>query len=396
MTRRFSRIGRDRVDRINLNAGLARNLLEDLGYSADYPEAKAMGVAIGGWRAYLPRADASRSEAKIIAPNGRICQLDADKVVASGAIDLLRQHRNYSFADAVRHLEETYLGIHDIDDAALRRARHLPTERRLAAEVEEARRRAEDKDKPRAEQPGLQPGAARDRTPEEALREARRRFAQGEPDPGTGYLVTHRHIDPAIVRRFGQDRGREAVLRYDAARDEVMILHLNAEGRFTTYEYRGGVTRFNRTGSRGNAAGCLVGLGIFGDPVAARRLVVVESGIEALSCLEIKTSNRGAEVGDDACYLSTAGGPKPEQLDRIAAWALASGASVVVAYNDDEAGRSFTKRATEALIERGVDPSRIDAMFPPAWDWNLALKLTKKAEDREVLRWRKAQEGVSG
>ena len=391
MRRSLPRISRDRADRVLLNPNLSRQLLSDLGYSCDYPEARAMGVGLlgHGWQAWLPAPKASRSEAMILAPNGRICRLESDAVVSYGSIDLLRSRETLSYPDAVRYLERTYLGIADITALELAHNRRLPAERRRAAEEEAANQPARD---PAAQEgPGLQPGAGTKLTPAEALALARKRcFDDADPDPGTGYLVTHRHIDPAIVRRFGVDRRGRALLRYDAPRDEVMIIHLNAAGRFSTYEYRGGVTPLNRKSSRGNAAGCLVGLAILGEPERADRLVVLESGIEALSCLEMEEHADPATAAR-SCYLSCAGGPKPEQLDRIAAWAAASGATIALSFNDDPAGQAFCARARQALLDRGMEPARIETAAPLAWDWNLALKISKGVEDREVLRWNIAQ-----
>lgn len=80
MRRPLPRISRDRADWVLLNPTLSRQLLSDLGYSCDYPEARAMCVGLlgHGWQAWLPAPKASRSEAMILAPNGRICRLDGD------------------------------------------------------------------------------------------------------------------------------------------------------------------------------------------------------------------------------------------------------------------------------------------------------------------------------
>lgn len=170
-----------------------------------------------------------------------------------GAIDLYIDHRGGSFVDAVRELEATYLGIYPISAEDLDRSRRMPEERQLAAAALEALRRVEAGEPKGGEQPDFQPGARDELNLVEALARARKRFAAASPDPGTGYLATKRMVAPDIVRRFGADAGRLAVLRYDAGRDEVMAAHRDAEGRFAGYEFRGGVTPTNPRGSRGYA-----------------------------------------------------------------------------------------------------------------------------------------------
>lgn len=122
-----------------------------------------------------------------------------------------------------------------------------------------------------------------------------------------------------------------------------------------------------------------------------RRLVLLDSGIEALSCLELEERS-APEVAAHSCYLGCAGRPKPDQRARIAAWASHSGATVALAFNDDPAGMEFCAYARNALVELGIYAECIGILAPPAWDWNLALKLRKGVRGREVLRWEKEQE----
>ena len=372
-TRPKPRISKERLDRLLLNPALSQALLEDLGYSNTHKAAREMGRGLlgAGWIAYLPSATAGRSDALLLAPNGRICGLKNDAVCTIGAIEALRAHRSLSFIDAVIELETTYLGQHSVSQAELARNRKLPAERRAAA-AESADERAQASD---GNQPGLQPAIRDEMTPEEALRLARQRFAAAAPDPGTGYLAAKRHIDPAVVRRFGADLGRWAVLRYDEIRDEVMIAHLNADGRFTGYEYRGGVTPANRRGSRGYAALCNIGLVILGDLTTSTRLVVCESGIEALSLCELE-----GKASRNTVYVSCSGGPKAGQVERIASWAAKTGGIVYLAYNADRAGDNFRRSAQEKLSALGVDATQVSYLRPQeGLDWNATLRQSKEA-----------------
>ena len=379
------RISRERLDRLLLNPALSQALLEDLGYSSTHKAAREMGRGLlgAGWIAYLPSATAGRSEALLLAPNGRICKLENDQVRSSGAIEILQATRRLSFVDAVIELEATYLGHHSVSPAELAQNRKLPAARRIAA-AEDAKKRARTT---AADRPGLQPAARDELTPEQALRVARQRFAAAVPDPGTGYLVTKRYIDPTIIRRFGADLGRWATLRYDEVRDEVMIAHLNADGRFVGYEYRGGVTSANRRGSRGYATLCTIGLAILGDLATATRLVMTESGIEALSLCELE-----GEASRETVYVSCSGGPKAGQAERVAAWAAQSGGIVCLAYNADRAGENFRRSVREALTKFEVPEAKIHNLAPePGADWNITLKTLKRIEDRDVLEWRAQQ-----
>lgn len=369
------RISKERLDRLLLNPALSQALLQDLGYSSTHKAAREMGRGIlgAGWIAYLDSPTAGRSDALLLAPNGRICRLENDAVRTIGAIEVLRARRSMPFLDAVLELEATYLGQHSLSPAELARNREIPAERRLAA-AEDAEKRSQATT---ANQPGLQPGARERLTPEEALRQARQRFAVAVPDPGTGYLATQRHIDPTIIRRFGADLGRWATLRYDATRDEVMIAHLGDDGRFVGYEYRGGVTSANRRGSRGYAAQCTIGLAIFGDLASSTRLVLCESGIEALSLCELE-----GDASQGTVYVSCSGGPKAGQPERIARWVRQTGGTVVLAYNADRAGENFRRSASEALTRLGVAPTQIHNLLPTEGaDWNIALQTAKKAGD---------------
>lgn len=364
------RISQERLDRLLLNPSLSRALLEDLGYSCHYPAAKEMGGGtLGhGWIAYLPSPTAKRPDALLLPPNGRICKLDGDVVKTVGAIEVLRTQRSLGFIEAVRYLEGTYLGRHDLTALEVAHNRRLPSERRRAA----AAVAAEEPAQPRT-QPGLQPAIPEGIDPVEALRIARERFTRARPDPGTGYLVTKRLIDPAIVRRFGTNAGKWAVIRYDADRDEAMFAHLDAAGRFTGYEFRGGVTPANRRGSRGYAASCTIGLGIFGNLTTADRLVVCESGIECLSLHELE-----GDQAKTSAYVSCAGGPKLDQMERVTSWAALRQGTVVLAFNADQAGDNFRRTARGRLLKLGMTADRIADRRPEeALDWNETLQRAK-------------------
>lgn len=361
------RLSKDRLDRLLLNPSLSRALLEDLGYSCDHAAAKEMGRgALGyGWIAYLPSPIAKRPEALLLPPNGRICKLEGDAVQTIGAIEVLRAHRSMSFLEAVRYLEDTYIGGNDVTPLEIAHNRRLPADRRTAAASVE---RTE-----KAQQPGLQPPISKEIDPAEALRIARERFSRARPDPGTGYLSTQRMISPQVVRRYGADVGRWAVIRYDSERDEAMFAHVDAEGRFVGYEFRGGITAANRRGSRGYAASCSIGLAIFGDLGSAERLVVCESGIECLSLSELEGSRSRNTV-----YISCSGGPKVGQMERVAAWTASHSGEIVLAYNADRPGDNFRTAARSRLLELGVAENRITEQRPSnGTDWNESLVCSK-------------------
>lgn len=97
-----------------------------------------------------------------------------------------------------------------------------------------------------------------------------------------------------------------------------------------------------------------------------RRIVVVESGIDAMSYYELH-----GQPGD--CYVSIAGSMSPEQraaLERV----VASAPAVVVATDSDESGQAYA----EAVRQWRSDATR---ETPEAGkDWNDALKAYKSAE----------------
>lgn len=369
-----SRLSKERLDRLLLNPPLSKALLEDLQYSCDLRAAKEMGGGrLGdGWIAFLPSPTARRPEALLVAPNGRICCLDGDAVRTVGAIEVVRDHRGMSFLEAVRYLERAYLGTHDLTELEIARNRRLPHDRKRASEAV-----ARDK-APVGSSPGLQPALPVDTDPVEALRIARARFARAAPDPGTGYLVTKRHISPAVVRRFGADAGKWAVVRYDQTRDEAMFAHLDANGHFTGYEFRGGVTQANLKGSRGYAASCSIGLAVLGDLASASRLVVCESGIECLSLCDLESDQTSSTV-----YVSCSGGPKLDQMERVAAWAAKRQGMIVLAYNADKAGDNFRRSARERLSALGVENTQVSDLRPQeGLDWNSTLIQTEMLKQK--------------
>jgi hypothetical protein len=365
---------RDRLDRLLLNADLSRALLKDLGYSETHPKARALSSA--GWPAFLASHNTTRSAALYVAPNGRICRVEGSSIRTLGGIDLYREHRGAAFPDAVLELEATYLGLYPLSGSDLDRNRRMPLERHLAAETL-ANQRSADGTANDGEDPDLQPGARDKLDPIQALKAARRRFAAAVPEEGQGYLHRHRMISPTVIRRFGADRGPWAVLRYDTARDEMMAAHTDSDGRFVGYEYRGGRTPSNPRGSRGYASRCAVGFGILGEPTTAQRLVLCESVIEALSLIDLETE-RDPDLFGKSAWLSCAGGPKHQQLERVIGWAKASPSPVVVtAFNSDDAGNAFRAAVRRVLEEAGIPPGQLQDLRPTANDWNDTLKASR-------------------
>jgi len=96
-------------------------------------------------------------------------------------------------------------------------------------------------------------------------------------------------------------------------------------------------------------------------------LVIAESAIDALSF-------HGLHGWPHARYASTAGGWSPKTVDLMQkAASECPGSKVVLAFDNDDAGRDYEAKAREFLAGCGKD---IEAMYPPVAgdDWNDQLK----------------------
>jgi hypothetical protein len=197
----------------------------------------------------------------------------------------------------------------------------------------------------------------------------RRRFA--------GMLVAERHsylegerAVPMEILQHSRFAGRIRIDRYGAA----VFPHIDADGKICGYELK------NRDGFTGFASGGRKGLFLSNTFQEDRRLVVTESGIDALSYAVLF-----GDV-DIARYGSIGGKPTPAQMTivRAAITAMPDGSEIVAATDADEAG----VKLADGIRKIFQDGGRADLTF--------RREVPQHAKDWNQLLQRRARQSASG
>lgn len=177
-----------------------------------------------------------------------------------------------------------------------------------------------------------------------------RRYAAGEP-------LTREHV-------YGQARGIPAEVlisardaRTDRQYGNLLFAHRDAAGTVIGYEYKG-------AGAAGFSSGGRRGLYVTGEVEAPVRIVITESGLDALSV-------QALEVRDDTLYASIGGALAPHQVEQIGELVRRhQGAEVIAAFDRDSAGDRYTEKLREALPEARDGRESLEV----GQDWNDVLR----------------------
>jgi hypothetical protein len=220
------------------------------------------------------------------------------------------------------------------------------------------------------------PAAERDHT---AARQAWMAATAGMPR----YLLG-RGIDPATVDHVARDQVRED------RRGNVLFAHHDSAGNILGFEVKGGTWS-------GFAKGGQKTLAVFGADPARRdpaRIVVVESGIDALSLAQI-------EQRRDTLYVSTGGAIGRRSLDELRTLCAQHPHAVLsLGFDRDEAGERLAQRVTAEIGRTTV------RLTPKGKDWNddvMAAKAPRPApvpereqaeQQRQRVRTRSRGRGI--
>ena len=179
---------------------------------------------------------------------------------------------------------------------------------------------------------------------------ARQRYATGAKPEGDHAYAQARGI-PAQVLRQAQD------VRIDRQWGNLLFAHRDGAGNVTGYEYKGAQ-------AGGFAAGGRRQLYATGQGEEPARIVIVESGLDALS-------KQALEGRGDTLYLSIGGALAAHQLTRIKALARRHpSAEVIAAFDADQGGERYTAKVREA-VSRARDGR---AELEKGQDWNERLR----------------------
>jgi hypothetical protein len=176
--------------------------------------------------------------------------------------------------------------------------------------------------------------------------------------------LQQRGIDRTTVQALARDQVRQDL------RGNVLFAHRDQAGNVVGFEVKG------RTWS-GFAKGGQKTLAIFGTAEArqqAARIIVVESGIDALSLGQM-------EHRRDTLYVSTGGAVGRRTLDELRRLVERHPqAAVALGFDNDEAGRNLTERVDNSLNQA---PKHLR---PRAKDWNEDLQALRQQQTRERRR----------
>lgn len=176
-------------------------------------------------------------------------------------------------------------------------------------------------------------------------------------------FLTNRGIDQETFEKYRD------VVRVDE-RHNALFAHTKPDGSVVGFEKRneypsdsepGGVKKFKSFASGGVRV-----LGRFGDTEAADRVVVVESGLDAMSLSQLEGHPPGV------AYVSTGGGISKPTLDELARLAQ-RGAVIEIGTDRDKGGQAIA----EAILDRV--PQALDRRPEKDKDWNDLLRAELKA-----------------
>ena len=175
------------------------------------------------------------------------------------------------------------------------------------------------------------------------------------------YLIQQRGLSAPILASL-IDQGK---LYADTRGNAVFVMMAGKPNRPIGAELRG----TGRRVWRGLAPGTCKNTGFFwiGDP-GAQHIVLCESAIDAISCLQLHTEHRTAPLPGPGLFISTAG------VRSDAPWLyslLARGYRIYCGFDTDEPGET----ASRQMI--GRHPS-IQRLRPPGHDWNDVLTAPRK------------------
>lgn len=205
--------------------------------------------------------------------------------------------------------------------------------------------------------------------------------------PATARPMTNPDADHVAARRawmtakpiqrsaYLESRGlsRETIAVYSAtirqdARGNLLFGHTDQAGNITGFEVK------NREYA-GFAKGGVKNLAVFGDSATAARVVITESGIDALSKAQLEGRRQ------DSAYVSLGGAPGRRTLERLMTIAPRA-AEIVIATDNDLAGEQMAHTLRTALggrrgvvVVRGAPPVEGE-------DWNGTLRADFGASGR--------------
>lgn len=160
--------------------------------------------------------------------------------------------------------------------------------------------------------------------------------------------LAERGITEATLAAYAHDQVRED------RRGNILFAHRDQSGNVLGFEIKG-------KSWSGYAKGGQKTLAVFGTldaRQAASRIVLTESGIDALSLAQI-------EGRDDSLYVSTGGGFGKRTLEEVKALVAAHpGAEICLGFDNDHAGEAMAEKASEAL---DFNTTRLR---PIGKDWN--------------------------
>lgn len=194
--------------------------------------------------------------------------------------------------------------------------------------------------------------------------EARRRWEEAPYAQDQRSFAVDQGISKATLLRFG-DAVRVGV---DGA---LYFAHRHPKtGDIQGFEHSAGQASSSNTGRF--AKGGVKTLCVLGDPSTASRMVVFESGLNALALAEL-------EARTDTLYVSTGGSLGAKTLKALAT--LAETREVLSGFDNDHAGDALHERLLELLPDtrRHAPPSQIIGATRPCKAWFDVLKATAEA-----------------
>ncbi len=206
------------------------------------------------------------------------------------------------------------------------------------------------------------PAAAAATKPAPDVTAARQRYVTGEK-PGADHAYARARGIPGHVLQQADD------VRTDRQYGNLWFAHRDPAGNVTGYEYKG-------EQAAGFAAGGRRQLYATGETEAPARLVIVESGLDALS-------KQAMEGRGDTLYVSIGGALSPHQVKQIQGLARRHpGAEVVAAFDADRGGDRYTDKIREAMP--GAKDGREG--LSQGQDWNDKLRQVQEARQCQRSR----------